>query len=407
VLDTGVTNHMTGAHSVFAHLDTNVGGTVRFGDGSVVEIEGRGSIIFVLKNDEHRTLAGVYYIPRLVANIVSLGQMEEAGYRIDLYDGALRIYDEARELLTKVSHGNTRQYILELVIGRPVCLVARSSEAAWWWHERFSHISFKSLRSLATKQMVRGLPHLHHIDQVYDSCLIGKQRRTPFPSQAKRRAEHALDLVHGDLCGPVSPPTPSGNKYFLLLIDEMSRYMWLHLLSSKDQVVAAIRNFQSAVEVESGRKLKVLRTDRGGEFTSVEFSEHCARRGVQRQLTAPYTPQQNGVVERRNQTIVGMARSILKAKALPNFFWGEAVHIAVHLLNRAPTRALDGKTRSRPGMESVRRSTTYALLGASRTSRRRSRGYRSWMIVARPRSSSATRADPRRTDAIIPRPSVW
>jgi hypothetical protein len=264
VLDTGATNHMTGSPSAFAHLDTNVIGMVRFGDGSVVEIEGRGSIIFVLKNGEHRTLAGVYYIPRLVANIVSLGQMEEAEYHIDLYDGALRIYDEARDLLTKVPRGNTRLYILELVIGRPVCLAARSSEAAWQWHERFGHISFKSLRSLATKQMVRGLPHLDDIDQVCDSCLAGKQRRTPFPSQAKRRAEHALDLVHGDLCGPVSPPTPSGNKFFLLLVDDMSRYMWLHLLSSKNQAAAAIKNFQGAVEVESGRKLKVLRTDRGG-----------------------------------------------------------------------------------------------------------------------------------------------
>jgi hypothetical protein len=169
--------------------------------------------------------------------------MEEAGYRIDLYDGALRIYDEVRDLLTKVSRGNTRLYILELVIGCPVCLAARSSEAAWRWHERFSHISFKSLHSLATKQMVSGLPHLDHIDQVCDSCLAGKQRRTPFPSQAKRRTEHALDLVHGDLCGPVSPPTPNSNKYFLLLVDDTSHYMWLHLLSSKDQAAAAIKNF--------------------------------------------------------------------------------------------------------------------------------------------------------------------
>jgi hypothetical protein len=142
----------------------------------------------------------------------------------------------------------------------------------------------------------------------------------------------------------VSPPTPSGNKYFLLLVDDMSRYMWLHLLSSKNQAAVAIKNFQATVEVESGRKLKVLRTDRGGEFTSVEFGEHCARCGVQRQLTAPYTPQQNGVVERCNQTVVDMAHSILKAKALSSFFWGEAVHTAVHLLNQAPTRALDGKT---------------------------------------------------------------
>ncbi|XP_066396535.1 uncharacterized protein [Miscanthus floridulus] len=130
VLDTGATNHMTGSRSAFAHLDTNVTGTVRFGDDSVVEIEGRDTIIFVLWNGEHRTLAGVYYIPHLVANIMSLGQMEEARYRIELYDSALRIYDEARQLLNKVPCGGTRLYILELVIGQHVCLTARSSEAA-------------------------------------------------------------------------------------------------------------------------------------------------------------------------------------------------------------------------------------------------------------------------------------
>jgi transposase InsO family protein len=82
----------------------------------------------------------------------------------------------------------------------------------------------------------------------------------------------------------------------------------------------------------------------GGEFTSVQFGQYCAERGVQRQLTAPYTPQQNRVVERRNQTVVAMARRMLKAKGLPAYFWGEAVSTAVYILNRAPTRALDGKT---------------------------------------------------------------
>ena len=112
-----------------------------------------------------------------------------------------------------------------------------------------------------------------------------------FKAQARRRAVDILDLVHGDIYGPITPTTPSGSRYFLLLVDDMSRYMWLCLLASKDLAPAAIRRFKVAVEVESGRKLKVLRTDQGGEFTSVEFGAYCAEEGVQWQLTAPYSPQ--------------------------------------------------------------------------------------------------------------------
>ena len=137
--------------------------------------------------------------------------------------------------------------------------------------------------------MVRGLPQIDHVDQICDSCLVGKQRRTPFPEQAKYRAKHVLDLVHGDLCGPITPATPGGKKYFLLLVDDLSRYMWLVLLTTKDEASVAIKHFQTSVEVETGRKLRALRTDRGGEFTSVEFGEYCADRGVQRHLTTPYS----------------------------------------------------------------------------------------------------------------------
>jgi hypothetical protein len=110
----------------------------------------------------------------------------------------------------------------------------------------------------------------------------------------------------------------------------MSRYMWIQLLSSKDHASVAIKNFQASVEAQAGRKLKTLRTDRGGEFTSVEFGR--------------YSPQQNGVVERCNQSVINMARCMLQSKALPGYFWGEAVATAIHILNRAPTRALDDKT---------------------------------------------------------------
>ncbi|WVZ50972.1 hypothetical protein U9M48_002169 [Paspalum notatum var. saurae] len=343
-LDTGATNHMTGSRAVFSDIDASVRGTVRFDDGSLVDIEGRGTVLFSCKSGEHRQLVGVYLISRLDTNLISVGQLDEDGYDIHMNKGVMRIRDERRRLLARVRRSPNRLYSIRLDVTRPVCLTTRRVDTAWRWHERFGHISFQALRKLASSNMVRGLPRIDHVEQVCEGCLGGKQRRHPFLEQARRRAGGALDLVHGDICGPVTPTTPSGNRYFLLLVDDMSRFMWLCLLASKDQAPAAIRRFKAAAEVESGRKLKVLRTDRGGEFTSVEFGVYCAEEGVQRQLTAPYTPQQNGVVERRNQTVVGIARSMLLAKGLPGMFWGEAVTTAVFILNRSPTRSLDGKT---------------------------------------------------------------
>lgn len=102
------------------------------------------------------------------------------------------------------------------------------------------------------------------MEQVCDACVAGKQRCTTFPEQARRHAKHATKLICSDICGPVSPPTPSGNHYFLLLVDDMSRFMWLVLLPSKDDAATTIKNFQASVDGETERKLKTLRTDRGG-----------------------------------------------------------------------------------------------------------------------------------------------
>ena len=192
--------------------------------------------------------------------------------------------------------------------------------------------------------MVRGLPPIDHVEQIYDSCLAGKQRRQPFPMTSKYRAAHSLQLVHADVCRPITPETPGRKKLFLLVVEDKSRYMWLVLLSSKDQAGDVIQRLQARVEVEARRKLGTLRTNRGGEFTSRTFMEYCAEKGVQRHLTAPYTPQQNGVVERHNQTVLGMARSMLKAMHVPGRFWGEAVLTAVFILNRSPTRSVEGMT---------------------------------------------------------------
>ena len=168
--------------------------------------------------------------------------------------------------------------------------------------------------------LVRGLPMLSQVEQLCEACLTGKHRRATFLIQALQRSVNSLELFHGDLRGPITPATLSENRYFLLLVDDFSRYMSIALLDTKDVAPAAIKRIQAAAEHKSGRKLLALRTDRGGEFASVEFTTYCAELRVGREITAPYMPQQNGVVKQRNQTVVRMARSMLKASDLPSTF---------------------------------------------------------------------------------------
>jgi hypothetical protein len=133
-------------------------------------------------------------------------------------------------------------------------------------------------------------------------------------------------------------------RYFLLLINNLSRYMWVMVLGSKGEAADAIRRAQATAEAECGRKLRMLRTNNNGEFTAAEFASYCADEGIQRHYSAPYSPQLNGVVERHNQTVLGMAQALLKQRGMPAVFWGEAVVTVVYILNRSPTKALNGRT---------------------------------------------------------------
>jgi hypothetical protein len=142
----------------------------------------------------------------------------------------------------------------------------------------------------------------------------------------------------------MTPATPGGRRYFLLLADDLSRYMWVVVIGSKGEAADAIRGAQATAEVECGRKLRVLRINNGGEFTVAEFMSYCADEGVQRHYSASYSPQQNDIVEWRNQMVVGMAQALLKQRGMPAVFWGEAVVMAVYILNHSPNKALNGRT---------------------------------------------------------------
>lgn len=127
-------------------------------------------------------------------------------------------------------------------------------------------------------------------------------------------------------------------------MNDYSRVMWVYFLKSKDEALSAFKNFRALVESGPEKKVKVFHIDRGEEFNSNEFKRYCEVEGIERHLTTPYTPQQNGVVERCNRTVVEMARSCLEEMRFPAKLWGEEVRHSIYLLNRLPTRALSGIT---------------------------------------------------------------
>ncbi|KAI3818795.1 hypothetical protein L1987_12613 [Smallanthus sonchifolius] len=281
-----------------------------------------------------------YFSTALRSNILSLGQLTEKGYDIHMHGNILKLYDDHKRLVIKIQRSVNRLYKISLKIAKPVCLAVHLDDEAWLWHARMGHANFTILESMARNELVVGMPRIAHPKQVCEGCLVAKQVSKPVPKEAQWRASVPLELVHADLCGPITPQTKGGNRYFMLLVDDFTRYMWVYLIETKDQAFQKFKWFKAQLEKESKCKTKMLQTDRGDEFTSHIFNEFCRNEGIQRQLTAPYTPQQNGVVERRNRTVVEITRSLLKSMSVPEVLWGEAVRHSVYILNRIATKAV-------------------------------------------------------------------
>ena len=176
-----------------------------------------------------------------------------------------------------------------------------------------------------------------------EACQYGKQTKLPF-KQASWRATERLQLIHTDLAGPQRTASLKESKYYIIFIDDFSRMCWIYFLKSKSEVAGVFWKFKQWIEKQSGCMIQALRSDNGKEYTSEQFNMYCEEAGIEHQLTAPYTPEQNGVSERKNQTIMEMVRCMLHEKGLPKEYWAEAANTAVFLLNRLPTKAVDGKT---------------------------------------------------------------
>lgn len=188
-LDNGASNHMTGRKSKFTFLDESVTGVVKFGDGSSVRIEGKGSIMLHCKNGEERCLKNVYYIPTLKNNIISLGQLSESGHKVMLQGDYLWVNDERGELLMKVKRSPNRLYKILIDNVSSMCLLSKEEEVIKLWHMRLGHVNYQAMNMLSNEEMARGIPKFIKPKGICEGCLLSKQTQTPFPQQSKFAAK--------------------------------------------------------------------------------------------------------------------------------------------------------------------------------------------------------------------------
>lgn len=341
-VDSSASSHMTGKKEYFEFLEESAcGSKIYLGDDSGYEIKGCGDIPVKLPSGDIKHLKNVLYVPRIKKNLISVSMITDQDMQVQFFKNGCVIQDSKLEpVATGVRVGNL--YRLDARSIPQQAMVAATSTAENLWHQR--HINLQDLILLKNKGMVDGLPTLHNIKLECDGCALGKMHRDEFPVHVNRKQRDILELVHTYICGPMQTRSLGGAYYFLLFIDDCTRFSWVYFLSNKSQAFRYFKEFKVMIENQTTKKIKILRSDQGGEYKLNEFMNFCKQHGIIQQFTVPHTPQQNGVAERKNRTLVECARSMLQGNVISNGIWAEAINTVVYLKNRSPTKCLGFKT---------------------------------------------------------------
>ncbi|GJZ90647.1 retrovirus-related pol polyprotein from transposon TNT 1-94 [Tanacetum coccineum] len=217
--------------------------------------------------------------------------------------------------------------ISDMAASSLVCLMSKAtSTKSWLWHRRLSHLNFGTINDLTRLDLVDGLPKFKYgKDHLCSACERGKSKKASHPPKLVPSDHSKLELLHMDLCGPMRVASINGKKYILVIVDDYSRYTWVYFLHSKDETPEIIKKFIAQAQLNYKAKVCKIRTDNGTEFKNATLKAHYEKLGIMQQFSTARTPQQNGVVERRNRTLVEAARTMLIFSRLPEFLWAEAV----------------------------------------------------------------------------------
>ncbi|GJR67755.1 retrovirus-related pol polyprotein from transposon TNT 1-94 [Tanacetum coccineum] len=334
IIDSGCSKHMTGNRALLTNFVEKFLGTVRFGNNDFAVIAGYGDVVI-----GSMTIKKVYYVEGLGHNLFSVGQFCDKGLEVAFRKSTCFVRNEdGVDLLTGDRSSNLYTIALnEIVSNSSACLLAKaSSSQSWLWHQRLSHLNFATINNLVKNNLVRGLPKMKfEKDHLCSACEQGKIHRKHHKSKTAFASNKPLYLLHMDLCGPMRVESINGKRYVLVVVDDYSRYTWVFFLHSKDEASEVIISFIKKTQVNLQLQVQRVRTDNGTEFKNKTLAKFFDEVGISQQFSAARTPQQNGVVERRNRTLVEAARTMLTFTNLPLFLWAEAIATACFTQNRS------------------------------------------------------------------------
>ncbi|KAI3771211.1 hypothetical protein L6452_02370 [Arctium lappa] len=296
-LDSGCSRHMTGDKELLSSFKAKFGGAVTFGDNVQGQIKGYGEL-----SRGNVLVSKVAYVDGLKHNLIIISQLCDHGFDVKFQRKycSLLHSESGQELLRADRKGNLYRMNFTKINdtdSEKLCLVSLNSEEVWLWHKRFSHLNFSSLDKLVKLNLVKGLPSLKfNKDHLYPACEMGKMKRSSHKTKSENNCPRPLHMLHVDLCGPISV---------------------------------------QSLAVLFSSKVQKLRSDNGTEFKNAKINSYLSEEGISPNFSATRTPQQNGVVERKNITLVEAARTMLVGSDLSTNFWAEAVATACFTHNRA------------------------------------------------------------------------
>jgi hypothetical protein len=266
------------------------------GDDGIYQAKGVGVIQFERESGKPLYLGDVLYVSGLKKNLVSISMLEDLGYEVFFRKGKVLMKPPNSKTLVQI--GVRAKNLYRLQFGAVATLSSKKDnqqgrELAELRHRRMGHLHHRVLKILGA--IAIGLP-LYNVDHsdVCKGCTLGKYAKTSYPNRDDR-AKDMLELIHSDVCGSFSSPSLRGFKYYVIFIDDHSCKTWIFSMKKKDEVLSRFVEFKALVENQIDKKIKALSSDNGGGYISNAFRDFCAKEGIEREITAPHNPQQNGV----------------------------------------------------------------------------------------------------------------
>ncbi|KAK1681137.1 hypothetical protein QYE76_041985 [Lolium multiflorum] len=345
VLDSGCTSHMTGGKNLVKELRPNINNiTVSFGDNSTSEVLGFGKVVVA----HNITLVDVMLVKTLGYNLLSVSALGKMGFAVFIDKDIVVLLWSKTLKVAFVGYREHNLYVVDFsgtTTSSAMCLFGKA-DVGWLWHRRLAHVNMRTLQSLHKGNHIVGLMESVSFakDRVCRACVEGKMHDSPHPSKTIISSKRILELLHVDLFGPVTHASLGAKKHCLVIVDDYSRYTWVYFLKTKDETQQIFIDFATEVQRQHNLLIMAIRSDNGSEFKNYTLNDFLSDEGIRHQYSAAYTPQQNGVAERKNRTLMDMARSMMAEYKSRYNFWAEAISTACHSSNRLYLRKGLNKT---------------------------------------------------------------